>query len=157
MVVNAPLMLVIPTFPSLTQIYTLSPTLIPICHLLSIVYWIATTKFTLKYNSWFPIKCVSPPDFPISAHGHDTHLLAVQHFRQYPWCLLLLFQLLQDICFTMLCWFLPHINMNQPQVYLCHFPLEPPSHLPPHPTPLDCQSTVMSSMCHIANFHWLSI
>ena len=36
----------------------------------------------------------------------------------------------------MLCWSLPYINMNQPQVYICLLPPEPPSHLPPHPTPL---------------------
>ena len=28
-----------------------------------------------------------------------------------------------------LCWFLPDINMNQPQVYLCPLPLEPLFHL----------------------------
>ena len=41
----------------------------------------------------------------------------------------------------MLCWFLPYISMNQPQVYTCPLPLEPLSHLPPHPTVLVCQST----------------
>ena len=30
-------------------------------------------------------------------------------------------------CFTILCWFLPCINMNQPQVYVCPLPLETPS------------------------------
>ena len=34
----------------------------------------------------------------------------------------------------MLCWFLPYINMNQPKIYTCPLPLEPPSHLPFHPT-----------------------
>ena len=34
--------------------------------------------------------------------------------------------LLQGIGFTTLCWFLPYINMNQPQVYICLLPLEPP-------------------------------
>ena len=43
---------------------------------------------------------------------------------------------LEDNCFTILCWFLPHINMNQPQVYICPLPLESPPHLPLHPTPL---------------------
>ena len=38
----------------------------------------------------------------------------------------------------MLCWFLPHINMNQSQAYICPLPLQPPSHLPAHPTPLGC-------------------
>ena len=28
--------------------------------------------------------------------------------------------------------------MNQPWVYICLLPLKPPSHLPPHPTPLGC-------------------
>ena len=40
------------------------------------------------------------------------------------------FLFLQGICFTILCWFLPYINMNQPQVYMCPLPLEPPSHHP---------------------------
>ena len=39
-----------------------------------------------------------------------------------------------DICFTVLCQLLPFINMNQPQVYICPLPLEPPSHLPPIPS-----------------------
>ena len=30
-------------------------------------------------------------------------------------------------CFTILCWFLPYINMNQPQV---HTPMSPPASLP---------------------------
>ena len=33
----------------------------------------------------------------------------------------------------MLCWFLPHINMNQPQIYICPLYPEPPSHFAPHP------------------------
>ena len=47
-----------------------------------------------------------------------------------------LFFKLKDNCFTVLSWFLSYINMNQPQVYLCPLPLEPPFHLPPHHTPL---------------------
>ena len=35
--------------------------------------------------------------------------------------------------------------------------LEPPSHLPLHPTPRGCHRTPdLSSLCHTANFHWLS-
>ena len=45
---------------------------------------------------------------------------------------------MKDNCFTILCWFLPYINMDQPQVYICPFLLELPSHLPPRPTPLGC-------------------
>ena len=43
----------------------------------------------------------------------------------------ILFQL-KDNCFTTLYWFLPYIDMNQPQVDICPLPLEPPSHpIPP--------------------------
>ena len=40
---------------------------------------------------------------------------------------------LKDNCFTILCRFLPHINMNQPQVSVGPLPLEPPS--TSHPVP----------------------
>ena len=37
-------------------------------------------------------------------------------------------------------------------------PLEPPYHLPPHPTPESChRAPDLSSLCHTANFHSLSI
>ena len=39
----------------------------------------------------------------------------------------------EDNCFTVLCWPLPYINMNQPQVYTCPLPPAPPSNLPPLP------------------------
>ena len=45
---------------------------------------------------------------------------------------------MKDKCFTILCWFLPNINMNQPEVYLCHLSLDPSSPLPPRPSPLGC-------------------
>ena len=45
---------------------------------------------------------------------------------------------MEDNWFTILCWFLPYINMNQPQVYMCPLPPEPPSRLLPHHTPLGC-------------------
>ena len=41
---------------------------------------------------------------------------------------------LEDNYFTILCWFLPYINMSWPQVHTHPLPPEPPSHLPPHPT-----------------------
>ena len=50
---------------------------------------------------------------------------------------------------TILCWFLPYINMDQPWVYMWLLPREPPSHLPPHPTPLDCyRATVWVPWSH---------
>ena len=48
--------------------------------------------------------------------------------------------------------------MNQSWVYVCPIPLEPPSHLPPHPTPLGCHRALgLSSLHHTANSHRLSI
>ena len=47
-----------------------------------------------------------------------------------------------DNCFTILCWFFPYINMNQPQVYICPLPLEPPTLS--HPSTLS-QSTRFES------------
>ena len=35
---------------------------------------------------------------------------------------------MEDNCFTVLCWFLPYISMNQPKVYICPLPLEPSFH-----------------------------
>ena len=43
---------------------------------------------------------------------------------------------LEDDWFTIWCWFLPYSSMNQPQVYMCSLPLEPPFRPPPLPTPL---------------------
>ena len=43
--------------------------------------------------------------------------------------------------FTVLWWFLPFVDMNQPCVYMCPAILNPPSHLPPHAIPLSSQST----------------
>ena len=72
---------------------------------------------------------------------------------------------LEDNCFTILCWFLPSINMNRPQVYLiCPLPCEyvpslcdSPSHSPPHPTPLGCRRALgWTPQSHIANSHLLS-
>ena len=42
----------------------------------------------------------------------------------------LFFFFLHGTCFTILCWFLPYINTNQPQVYMCPLLLEAPSHHP---------------------------
>ena len=69
-----------------------------------------------------------------------------------------LFILLEDNCFTLLCWPLPYINMNQPQVYICPLLPESPSHLLHYPSPLILsQSSGLSSHCHTANSHLLSI
>ena len=46
-----------------------------------------------------------------------------------------------------------YINMNQSWAYICHLPLEPASHLPPHPTPLGYHRALdLSSLCDTVNF-----
>ena len=48
--------------------------------------------------------------------------------------------------------------MSQPSVYMCPLPPEPPSHLPPHPTPLGGHRALsLSSLRHTAHSHWLSV
>ena len=68
-------------------------------------------------------------------------------------CFLKLFIFKGNNCFTMLCWFLPYNNVNQLLVYICPLPLEPPSHLPPHPTPLGCHRAPCWAPCYIATSH----
>ena len=53
---------------------------------------------------------------------------------------------MENNCFTMLCWFLPHVSMKQPRVYVC--PL-PPSHLPPDTTPHGCHGAPGWAPCVI--------
>ena len=54
--------------------------------------------------------------------------------------------------------FMPYVSMNQPKVFICSLPLEPLSHLPPHPTPLDyLRAPDLSSLHHTAQSHQLSI
>ena len=40
--------------------------------------------------------------------------------------------------FTILWWFLPYISMNRSLAYICLLLPRVPSHIPPHPIPLDC-------------------
>ena len=55
-------------------------------------------------------------------------------------------------------WFLQYISMNQPYVFICPLCLEPPSHLPPHLTPLCChRAPYLSSLCHMGNSCQLAI
>ena len=70
----------------------------------------------------------------------------------FPW---LKKKLLQDICFTILCWFLPCINMNQTQVCMCTLLLESPSHFPPRSTPLRCHRAPSWAPCESLSRVWL--
>ena len=56
--------------------------------------------------------------------------------------------------FTILWWFLPYIDMNQPRVYMCL----PVLNLPPNPIPWSCPSTLaLSALFHALNLDWSSI
>ena len=57
--------------------------------------------------------------------------------------------------FTILWWFLPYINMNQPWVYMNpHIPC----HFPPHTMPLSCpRASALSALLHTSNLQWSSI
>ena len=76
--------------------------------------------------------------FPLEVRMWTVTGIALLMFLSAYFMLVFKKLLLQDVCFTILCWLLPHININQSQVYICPLSLEPPSHLPSHPTPLSC-------------------
>ena len=41
---------------------------------------------------------------------------------------------------------------------MCPLHPEPPSHLPPHPTPPGChRAPALGALCHTSNLHWLSV
>ena len=62
---------------------------------------------------------------------------------------------MDDNCSAILCWFLPYINMNQPQVSIRPIPSKPlPAPLPSHPSRL---SEHWVGFPHTANSHLLSI
>ena len=67
-----------------------------------------------------------------------------------------LFQV-KDDCFTILHWFLPYINVKQPQANIRPLPLEPPCHpTPSRPSGLS-QTPDLHSLRHAVNSHWPSI
>ena len=59
---------------------------------------------------------------------------------------------------TILWWFLPYTDMNQPQVYMCLPQPEPASHLPAHLIPLGSPSApTLSALFHDPNLDYSSI
>ena len=60
--------------------------------------------------------------------------------------------------FTVLWWFPPHIDTNQPSVYTCSPIPKPPTHIPPHPIPLGCPNApALSVLFHASNLDLSSI
>ena len=98
---------------------------------------ILTTGLSGKSQNYVPL-CTMIKNSHKDLGGTHTHtiiiiiIISIWNFK-----ILLIFQL-KDNCFTEFCYFLSNINMNQPQVHPCPLPRETPSHLPPHPTLLDC-------------------
>ena len=64
--------------------------------------------------------------------------------------------LLEYNCFTMSCQFLLYSMMSQLSMYIYPLPLEPPLHLPSHPS-RSSQSTEQNSLCFTAGSHQQSI
>ena len=52
----------------------------------------------------------------------------MQSFLTHAILFIIIIILLEDNCFTIFCWFLPYVNINQPQVYIYPFPPKSPSH-----------------------------
>ena len=70
----------------------------------------------------------------------------------------LIISLIGNNYFTIMWWFLPYINMNQPQLYTCPPNPETLSHLPPHPIPLGCpRAPALGALLHAWNLHCSSI
>ena len=103
----------------------------------------------------------STPSEPFSLQSLLVALApeAPHFFFFFFWEALNKIQLLENSCSTILCLPLPHINMNQPQVYICPLPPKhPSSHLPPHPTLLAChRAPGWAPCCHTENSRSLSI
>ena len=103
------------------------------------------------------IKSVSFSNFsPIICHevmGPDAMIL---DFAFFCIQLIYLFQLEANY-FTMLYWFLPYIDMNQPWCTCVPHP-EPLSHLRPHPIPQGHPSApALSTLSHALNLDWWCI
>ena len=64
-------------------------------------------------------------------------LVSALFFKRLIYLLILI-----GVVFTILQWFSPYIDMNQPQVYMCPPILNPSAtQLPPNPIPLGCPSS----------------
>ena len=60
--------------------------------------------------------------------------------------------------FTVWCWFLPYIHMNQPWMYMCPSLLKSPPTSLPTPIPLGCpRAPALSALLHVLNLHWSSV
>ena len=65
---------------------------------------------------------------------------------------------LEDNYFIIFQWFLPYINMNQPQVYMCPPHPKHLSHLLSHSIPLGCPRTLaLGPLLHPLDLHWSSV
>ena len=91
------------------------------------------------YTHWRFRPQQSPP--PLLPKTHIIFYFSLLQLLSLPSCIIKIevlliafagwifgFFSLKDKYFTELCWFLPNINIGiQPQVYICPFPLQPPS------------------------------
>ena len=100
----------------------------------------------MDFNTQNPILCL---------HSTMLSYLGSSFIKLADW---FFFFYLEADYFTILWWFLPYIDMSQPQVHMCPLILNTPSHLLPHPIPLGCPSALaLSAQLHALNLHWSSI
>ena len=126
-----------------------------------------TTRTFCVYVSNPNLSCQFPSQSPFlwafadAVHQNEKLIISssflntlpeIQFFKKPP-----LFFWLEDNCFTILYWFLPYSNMNQPQIYMYSLSPEPPLiSLPIHPSVLS-HSTGLSSLCHTVKSHLVSL
>ena len=62
-------------------------------------------------------------------HVNNANLSLCCYYLQWlhHWLFAFLFFFFNSRIIATVCWFLPHINMDQPQVYICPLPCKPPS------------------------------
>ena len=92
--------------------------------------------------------------FPVVMYGCEIWTIKKAELQTIDgfFVVVVVIYLIEANYFTILWWFLPYIDMNQPWVYM-----NPPSrtlfHIPPHPIPLSCPSALaLSALFHASNW-----
>ena len=103
-----------------------------------------------RQEYWSGLPFPSPGDLPNPGIEAVSPALVGRFFFFFKWRIITL-----QYCGVF--FFLPYMDMNQPQGHVCPHP-ECPSHLPPHPTPPGCpRALALSALLHASNSHWSSI
>ena len=113
--------------------------------------WSLVTQGFIGHVTKYPKCSVEALQIDWTEQGISEGEGSVSHFLKK------LILILEDNYFTILWWFLPYVDMNQPRVYMCPPILNPlPAPSPPHPSGLS-QSTSLSDLLCASNLHWSSV